>query len=164
MMETNTDVVRTFYDGLSAGDIDSAFAKFASTIDWREADGFPYSDGNPYTRPEAVAAGVVGRIVRDWEAFTASPERFFADGDTVVVVGRYRGVHRKTGKKLDVPMCHAWTVRGGRIRGFRQHVDTLMVQRATLWSMANPWFRVVRPAAGIPAARMPVGQAFARNP
>ncbi len=57
MTDANVATVRTFYDALQAGDMDGLFAQFAPTIDWREAEGVPYSDRNPYTSPAAVAEG-----------------------------------------------------------------------------------------------------------
>jgi uncharacterized protein len=42
----------------------------------------------------------------------------------VVVLGRYRGRAKGSGKPLDVPFVHVWTVRGGRATRFRQFLDT----------------------------------------
>lgn len=149
MTATNIEVVRTFYDALSAGNGRDLFARFAPAIDWREAEGFLYSDGNPYTTPEAVAEGVLGRISRDWESFAVRPQQMVAGGIDVVVLGRYTGVHRKTGRRLDVPVCHAWKVERDQITAFRQYVDTLVVQRSTYWPLATPWLRLDS-ASGIP--------------
>ena len=142
MTESNIEVVGTFYNALSAGNSDEVFSRFAGSIDWREADGFPYSDLNPYTTPQAVAEGVLGRIVDDWEHFTVCPQQMVADGETVVVLGRYTGVHRRSRRPLDVPVCHVWKVERGHITAFRQYVDTLIVQRSTYWPIATPWLRL----------------------
>jgi len=131
MSNTSTGVVRTFYDDLSSGNLDGLFARFADQIDWREADGFPYADRNPYTTPQAVAEGVLGRLVADWDGFTVTPERFLGDGEVVAVFGRYAGTFKATGKSIDVPMAHVWTVRDGAVTSFRQYVDTLVVDKAT---------------------------------
>lgn len=53
-----------------------------------------------------------------------TPEQFLDAGDEVVVVGRYRGVAKGTGKHLDVPFVHIWTFRGERAVRFRQFLDT----------------------------------------
>jgi ketosteroid isomerase-like protein len=42
----------------------------------------------------------------------------------VVVLGRYRGVAKGTGKGLDVPFVHVWTVEGELAVRFRQFLDT----------------------------------------
>ncbi|HEY4670388.1 MAG TPA: nuclear transport factor 2 family protein [Tepidiformaceae bacterium] len=129
-MESNIDVVRTFYDALSNGDMGSLFCRFAPQIDWREADGIPYADRNPYRTPQDVATGVLARIGADWDGFMVVPESFASEGGLVVMLGRYKGTNRTTGKPLDVPVAHAWTVKEGAIRAFRQYVDTVLVRRA----------------------------------
>ena len=42
----------------------------------------------------------------------------------MVVLGRYRGVAKETGKQLDVPFVHIWTLRGEQAVRFRQFLDT----------------------------------------
>jgi ketosteroid isomerase-like protein len=49
---------------------------------------------------------------------------FLDAGDDVVVLGRYRGVAQGTGKKLDVPFVHVWTLQDGKAVRFRQFLDT----------------------------------------
>lgn len=141
-MESNIDIVRSFYDALSAGNMAHLFDRFAPEIDWREADGFPYADRNPYRTPREVATGVLARIGADWDGFTVVPDSFASHGGLVVMLGRYRATNRTTGKRLDVPVVHAWTVCEGEIRAFRQYVDTLLVRRA----MEPPVARLRMPA------------------
>ena len=40
------------------------------------------------------------------------------------MIGRYRGVGKHTGKQLDVPFVHIWTMRGDKAIRFRQYLDT----------------------------------------
>ena len=42
-------------------------------------------------------------------------EPFAAQGDNVVAAGRYWGTIKKTGKKIDSPLVHLWTIRNGRV-------------------------------------------------
>lgn len=130
MTDHNIATVRSFYDSLAAGDLEKVFANFAAEIDWREADGFPYGDRNPYRSPEEVAEGVLARIGRDWEGFAISTERYIGEGDRVILFGRYSGTNRATGKSIDLPMIHAWTLRDGKIVAFQQYTDTALVQEA----------------------------------
>lgn len=53
-----------------------------------------------------------------------TPEQFLDAGSDVVVIGRYRGVARETGKRLDVPFVHVWTFRDDLAVHFRQFLDT----------------------------------------
>ena len=59
-----------------------------------------------------------------WDDFTAEPHEFLDAGVEVVVVGRYRGVAKATGKQLDVPFVHIWTLEGDKAIRFRQYLDT----------------------------------------
>jgi hypothetical protein len=45
-------------------------------------------------------------------------------GETVVVLGRYRGLAKRTGRRLDVPCVHVWTLRDGKAVRFQQFLDT----------------------------------------
>ena len=59
-----------------------------------------------------------------WSAFSAEPAEFLQAGDEVVVLGRYRGTAKQTGKILDVPFVHIWSLRDGKAWRFRQFLDT----------------------------------------
>jgi len=73
---------------------------------------------------------VFHRLATDWDPFIITPERFLSDGETVVVLARYNATYRATGKSIDVPVAHVWTVESGQVKSFRQYVDTLVVNRA----------------------------------
>jgi ketosteroid isomerase-like protein len=59
-----------------------------------------------------------------WDGFTADPDEFLDAGNQVVVVGRYRATAKGTGKQLDVPFVHIWTLEGEKAIQFRQYLDT----------------------------------------
>ena len=100
-------------------------------IVWNEAENFPYADRNPYLGPEAILTGVFGRIGTDWEGFAPVPEEFLDAGDTVVVLGRYRGTYKATGRTLDAQFVHVWRVEDGKAVAFQQYTDTLQAVRVT---------------------------------
>ena len=118
-------VVRTVYDGFAAGDMALATSRFAEDVEWREADGHPYADGNPYVGADGVIDGIFARFGRDWTGFAAIPETFVAEGGDVVVLGRYEGTYTPTGGALDAPFAHVWTVEDGEVTSYRQLTDTL---------------------------------------
>lgn len=119
-----TAPIETLYRGFAAGDIAGAVSGFAPDITWNEAENLKYADGNPYVGADAVIQGVFARIGGEWDGFTATPETWIPGGDRVAVLGRYGGVHKDTGKTLDAPFVHVFTVADGRITGFRQFTDT----------------------------------------
>lgn len=131
MAQENIELVRSIYAAFGAGDVNAVIARMAPDIEWNEAENFPYADGNPYRGPEAVLTGVFARLGSEWEAFAAVPEEFLDAGDTVLVLGRYSGRHKATGRAVDAQMVHLWRVAGGKATAFQQYTDTLQFARAT---------------------------------
>jgi ketosteroid isomerase-like protein len=129
MSQANVDLVRSIYDAFAAGDIDGVVSRMDPEIVWNEAESFPYADNNPYRGPEAILTGVFARLGTEWEGFAALPEEYLGDGDTVVVLGRYRGTYRATGRAMDAQLAHVWRVADGRATAFQQYTDTLQAAR-----------------------------------
>jgi uncharacterized protein len=98
---------------------------FDPSIEWHEAEHFLYAEGSPYIGPGAILQGVFLRLGTEWEGFAANPQQFFDAGETIVVTGRYSGVYKATGKKLDAQLVHFWTLDDGKVTCFRQYTDTL---------------------------------------
>lgn len=121
---TARDAVETVYAGFATGDIALAVSTMAADIEWREAESNPYADKNPYVGPDAIVSGLFARLGGEWDGFTATPQEFVAQGDRVVVFGRYTGTYLATGKAMDAPFVHSWTVKDGEIASFQQYTDT----------------------------------------
>ena len=75
------------YASFAKGDIPAALGTMADDIQWTEADGFPLA--GTYVGPQAVLEGVFMRLGEVGDDFAVLPEKFVADGDTVVVIGTY---------------------------------------------------------------------------
>jgi uncharacterized protein len=119
----NEPIVRRSYEAFALGDLDGALADMADDIEWHQAQGLPH--GGTYLGLAEVRANVFDPLDRDWwSAFSAVPDEFLDAGDEVVVLGRYRGVAKLTGRTLDVPFVHVWSMRGGKAWRFRQFLDT----------------------------------------
>lgn len=127
---TPTEVVSGIYEAFAAGDPEAFAAALHPEIVWNEAENNTYADLNPYVGPQAVMEGVIGRVVTDWVDFTATPQEMIAEGDRVVVLGRYTGAYAATGETIDAQMVHVWTVQDGQAIRFQQYVDTLQLSEA----------------------------------
>jgi ketosteroid isomerase-like protein len=55
------------------------------------------------------------------------PQEFYASGDKVFVLGRYDAIDRQTQRPLTSEWAHVFTVKDGRIAGFREFTDTAAV-------------------------------------
>jgi ketosteroid isomerase-like protein len=131
MQSENLALIKAIYQAFASGDIPGVVARMAPEMEWREAENFPYADGNPYRGPDAILGGVFARLASEWDGFAALPEQFLDAGDRIVVLGRYRGTFKATGRGIDAEMAHIWQVENGKAVRFRQLVDTLHVARAT---------------------------------
>ncbi|HET9428637.1 MAG TPA: nuclear transport factor 2 family protein [Allosphingosinicella sp.] len=131
MSQQNIDLVRSIYGALASGDIPGVIARMSPGIVWNEAENFPYADGNPYRGPDAILGGVFARLGGEWDGFAADANEFLDAGDTVVVLGRYRGSCKATGKSMDAQFVHVWRIDQGKAVAFQQYTDTLQVARVT---------------------------------
>ncbi|WP_326525327.1 nuclear transport factor 2 family protein [Sphingomonas sp.] len=130
MASGNVAVVRRLYDAFGRGDVAGVLGAMHADIEWLEAENFPYADGNRYRGPDAVAAGVFARCIGEWDGFAVRMDELIDGDDTVVALGRYEGVNKATGIRMNPQAVHIWTLRDGKIAGFRQRIDTLDVARA----------------------------------
>ena len=120
---SNVAIVRRSYDAFARDDMDGVLGDMAPDILWEQAQGLPH--GGVYHGLDEVRRNIFDPLDRDWWAeFGAEPDDFLDAGDDVVVLGRYRGVAKGTGKRLDVPFVHVWTLEDGKAIRFRQFLDT----------------------------------------
>ena len=131
MSQESVALVRSIYDAFGKGDIPGVLGRMAPDMEWNEAENFPYADGSPYVGPDAIVSGVFMRLGGEWDGFAAVPEEFLDAGDTVVVLGRYKGKYKATGRTLDAQMVHVWRVKDGKTTHFQQYTDTLQAARVT---------------------------------
>jgi len=124
----NLETITNMYQAIASGDFPAFLGGMDATIEWNEAENFPYADGNPYIGPEAVAGGVFGRIAADWEYWTLSDHEYHdCNADKIIVTGRYNAKHKITGKIIKAQFTHVWTVNNDKAIRFQQYTDTKQV-------------------------------------
>ena len=125
---SNVNSIKQVYQAFAEGDVPTVLGALSPEIDWTEAEGFPYA--GTYHGPRAVLEGVFMRLGSEWNGFAAIPDEFIDGGDTVVVLGKYSGTYKKTGKSFQADFAHVWKMQDGKAIRFIQYVDTLLVHRA----------------------------------
>lgn len=125
-MTTAVETVRNFYAALASGNAPVALGLMADDIEWITMWHYKV-DGRG---PQKVAEGLVMPLMKEWKEFTLVPSEYIADGETVVSLGNFVGTHGSSGKTADARYAHVWTVVDGRIKRFRQYIDTLAVSEA----------------------------------
>jgi len=117
------EIVESAYEAFERGDLDAVVACFDAEIEWQQAQGLPH--GGTYHGVDAVRRSIFEPLDAEWwDEFSAAPDEFLDAGDDVVVLGRYRGIAKGTGRRLDVPFVHVWRLRDGKAVLFRQFLDT----------------------------------------
>jgi uncharacterized protein len=119
----NVDAVRRSYEAFARDDLDAVVADMHEDIEWHQAQGLPH--GGYYRGLADVRRAIFEPLDEEWwDEFSADPDELIDAGEHVVVLGRYRGRAKETGKPLDVPFAHIWTFRDGKAVRFRQFLDT----------------------------------------
>jgi hypothetical protein len=117
------EIVKRSYAAFADGDLDGVLADLHPDIEWQQAQGLPH--GGVYHGIDAVRRNIFEPLDAEWWAeFAAEPSEFLDAGADVVVLGRYLGVAKGTGKLLDVPFVHVWAMKDGKAVLFRQFLDT----------------------------------------
>ncbi|MCJ8144100.1 nuclear transport factor 2 family protein [Ancylobacter sp. A5.8] len=125
-MISASDTVRDFYEKLSKGDAPGALGLMASDIEWTTMWHYKVEGRGP----EKVAEGLFKPLMAEWSSFSLVPAEFIAEGETVVSLGEFTGVHGATGKTSRARYAHVWTIHNGKITTFRQYIDTLAIAEA----------------------------------
>ena len=71
------------------------------------------------------------RLGEEFDGFAVVPERYIAEGDCVVMSGRYSATSKATGLPVNPQVVHVWTLKDGKAATFQQHADTLGMAIAT---------------------------------
>ena len=105
---------------------------FDPAIEWVVAENSPLADHSPYRGLNQVVEGVFTRIGLEFPGLTIQVDELLDAGDKIVMLGRYHGVRKATGKGFQAQVAHIWTISTGKATKFQQYLDTYQVaQTAT---------------------------------
>ena len=124
MATDNVEFIKGLYAAFARADIPPVLEAMDDKIEWNEAEGNPFHLGYPFIGSDQVVEHVFIRSATDFEGFEIHPDRFFGQGDTVVMQGRYHGKGTATGKALDAQVAHVWDLKDGKVVRFQQYADT----------------------------------------
>ena len=128
MSQANIEIAKNCYDAFGRADIPALLAALAEDVEWiTPGDGIP-TEG---TRRGPAEVGEFFEVVGSTWSFTSfEPREFIASGDTLVVVGRYAGTAKATGKPVASDWVMVWKIRDGKVAYFREFTDTLALASA----------------------------------
>ena len=119
----NISVARQGYENFKTGSISSLLDQMADDVVWQ----LPDIEGVPLAGSRSGRTGVAeffSTLARDQEAIEFDPREFIAQGDKVISLGHYKWRVKETGREFESDFVHIFTIRDGKIVGFREHFDT----------------------------------------
>ncbi|WP_137933322.1 nuclear transport factor 2 family protein [Mesorhizobium comanense] len=128
-MNRNYEAIKAHYAGSDAKDLSAMMAPVTDRTAWTEMAGFPYA--GTYVGPDAIIEGVFKRIGEEWDGYALKLEKLVDGGTTIVGIGTYSGIYRKTGKAMSARVVHVWEMEDGKALSFEQFTDTRLVAAAT---------------------------------
>jgi ketosteroid isomerase-like protein len=123
-MGHNSKTVEGLYSAMGSADIPFLIGNLDPQVVWNEAENFVYADKSPYIGVDALLTGLFARLAGEWNGFSAVPHEIIDGGETVVALGRYGGVYKGTGVKVDAQFTHVFRFKDGKVASFQQYTDT----------------------------------------
>jgi ketosteroid isomerase-like protein len=127
--QRNTELVQRLYQSVGTGDIASLLNLLAEDVLWLipEMAHVPFA-GTWHGRQQV--GEFFRKMAQAQDVVEFQPEEFIAQGDSVVVLGRFTMHVKATGRDSRSVWAHVWKVEGDKITYMREYVDTLTVSRA----------------------------------
>ena len=126
--KTNTERVRGLYDSFAEGDFEAIREIMDPEVELHEPKGI--AGGGTHHGFDELAENAFSKIGDEWEDVSIVPERYVADGDTVVVLHTWSGTSSKTGKAVRYPNAHVFGFEGGKVVQWRSYADTALFNAA----------------------------------
>lgn len=103
-------------------------ALFAPEVAFHVCQTFPY--GETYHGADAIYQQFFARLFALFDSFRVEREQMIANGDQVIVLGRYIGRFKPQDAEFSAPFTHVWTLSKGLVTEVRQHAETGIIDRA----------------------------------
>ena len=127
--QDNVEVVRRAYDNFKSGDIGALMEQMSEDVDWRlpEIEGAPFAGAR---RGRGSVSEFFTSLADSQDVTSFEPREFVAQGDKVVALGSYNWRVKRTGREYGGDWAHVFTVRGGKIEGFHEYMDSARAEAA----------------------------------
>lgn len=126
---SNTEIVKKGYECFGTGNIEGLLELYSEDVLWNT----PKVDNAVYSGARSGKAAVA----EFFELLDASEEfsefettEFIAEGDKVVVLGKFTATVKATGKTFSSDWVHITTVKDGKITGFQEFFDNAAANEA----------------------------------
>ena len=126
----NVQVVRDAYAAFQRGDIPGLLGLMSEDVTWDTpgaTDVIPYAGSK---RGREGVAGFFSALAGSERITHFEPREFTAQGDRVIVEGNYKGSVISTGRGYDIDWLHVFRIADGKIKSFREYIDTAALGEA----------------------------------
>ena len=113
-------MVRHAYESMRTADLDGLLAMIADDAVLTQDPALPW--GGRFVGRDGVATFAITLVSTIESVVTI--EAMYRAGEQVVQYGRTAGTVRATGASFDIPECHIWTIRDGRVVAMDFYIDT----------------------------------------
>ena len=108
-MAGKADLLRERYEQFSQGDLETALSNWTDDFTWEGSNSEELPGGGTHQGKDK-AIEVLQQAVGAWDEFNLTPDEFYENGDTVVVLGHTEV--KKGDQSAKVPVVHIWRFRG----------------------------------------------------
>jgi ketosteroid isomerase-like protein len=108
-MAGKADLLKERYQRFSQGDLEGALDLWTDDFVWEGANAEELPGAGRHEGKQA-AVDVLQQAVGAWDKFELTPDEFFEQGDTVIVLGHTD--IEKEGRSARTPVVHIWRFRG----------------------------------------------------
>jgi len=128
-MEENIRIIQDTYQKFGAGDVPGLLGNCTEDVHWQTPEIENATFGGA-RRGHAGAGEFFAELAAAEETTKFEPLEFIAQGDRVVVLGKYGATVRETGRGYETDFVHIFTVRDGKITSFVEFFDNALASRA----------------------------------
>jgi ketosteroid isomerase-like protein len=133
--QENIAVVQQVYANFKAGNIQALVDQMTDDVVWQLPEIKNVAIAGKRTGREAVT-DFFATVARDQDVIEFEPREIVAQNDKVVSLGHYKWRVKATGREFASDFVHIFTIRDGRIAGFREHFDSAVVAGAYQQAMS----------------------------
>lgn len=128
-MENNIRIIQDAYHKFSNGDVPGLLNLMSEDIEWQtpEIENAPFAGAR---RGHGEVGEFFALLDQTEEVTKFEPLEYIAQGDRVVVLGKYGATVRETGRSYETDWVHVFTVRDGKVRSFTEFFDNALASRA----------------------------------
>jgi len=127
--KNNVALIEDIYAAYAQGNSQFILDRITDDVDWinEGPDSIPYA--GTFKGPKDVQR-FFETLASTVENGRVTAEDWIAQGDKVVSTGRFTATVKASGRRIDVPVAHVFTIRGGKIARWVGYADTARVAEA----------------------------------